>query len=474
MVILKVAMLALLSSTVVSLPDGLARKSDSLVDQEVIKKDIVIIGGGSSGTHAAISLKDQGFSTLVIEKKNRLGGNTETYIDPESGATLDYGVVFFHDTDVVQRYFARFNIPLSKVSAEMGQINYVDFQTGSPVNKSIASPEEMGDAFLRYRQIISQWPELEKGPLTFDPVPSDLLLPWQDFVEKHNLGPLITFNNEVNPGQGNPFTISTLEVAKLFNTHLIDASLAGFLATSASNNSLIYAAAQAELLSSDSLLLNSEVTSSTRNDTSISLTISTPHGPITVLAQRLLISIPPKPDIVSPFDLNPHETSIFSRFLNAAYYVAVFRNTGLSAGQSYFNADPNTPSNIQSLPGHYSITATRLPGHNIAYFGSERSSSSFPLSDTEVQAQMRAAIKTLQSEDTEPEMLAYSAHAPFYLQVSSQEAEKGFYRELWGIQGGRGTWWTGASWRAQDSSSLWRFNEEVVLPGLVEGLEKGW
>lgn len=147
MVILKVAMLALLSSTVVSLPDGLARKSDSLVDQEVIKKDVVIIGGGSSGTHAAVSLKDQGFSTLVIEKKNRLGGNTETCIDPESGATLDYGVVFFHDTDAVRRYFARFNIPLSKVSADMGQINYVGFQTGSPVNKSIASPEEMGMPF---------------------------------------------------------------------------------------------------------------------------------------------------------------------------------------------------------------------------------------------------------------------------------------------------------------------------------------
>jgi hypothetical protein len=38
------------------------------------------------------------------------------------------------------------------------------------------------------------------------------------------------------------------------------------------------------------------------------------------------------------------------------------------------------------------------------------------------------------------------------------------------LQGGRSTWWTGASWRAQDSSDIWRFNEEVVLPGLLKGV----
>jgi hypothetical protein len=41
------------------------------------------------------------------------------------------------------------------------------------------------------------------------------------------------------------------------------------------------------------------------------------------------------------------------------------------------------------------------------------------------------------------------------------------------LQGVRSTYWTVAAFRAQDSSSLWRFNEEVVLPMVLEGLSEG-
>lgn len=53
------------------------------VDQ-VITRNISIIGGGAAGTYAAIGLKDLGHEIIVIEKADRLGGHVETYVDPKN------------------------------------------------------------------------------------------------------------------------------------------------------------------------------------------------------------------------------------------------------------------------------------------------------------------------------------------------------------------------------------------------------
>lgn len=86
-------------------------KSFNLAD--IISKDVAIIGGGSSGCYSAISLKDKGKSVIVIEKKDRVGGNTETYIDPATGKPIDIGVLVFHNISVVTDYFNRFDVPLT-------------------------------------------------------------------------------------------------------------------------------------------------------------------------------------------------------------------------------------------------------------------------------------------------------------------------------------------------------------------------
>jgi heterodisulfide reductase subunit A-like polyferredoxin len=67
-------------------------EKSSFKPNDIIIRDVAIIGGGASGTHAAISLKDKGKSIIVIEKQGRLGGHTETYIDPSTGIPIDYGV----------------------------------------------------------------------------------------------------------------------------------------------------------------------------------------------------------------------------------------------------------------------------------------------------------------------------------------------------------------------------------------------
>jgi phytoene dehydrogenase-like protein len=55
--------------------------------------DVAIIGGGSSGTYTAIQLQKAGKSVAVIERNGRLGGHVNTYIDPVTGGTMDYGVM---------------------------------------------------------------------------------------------------------------------------------------------------------------------------------------------------------------------------------------------------------------------------------------------------------------------------------------------------------------------------------------------
>jgi heterodisulfide reductase subunit A-like polyferredoxin len=45
--------------------------------EETIVRDVCILGGGSTGTYAAIRLsQDMGKSVVVIEKTERLGGHT--------------------------------------------------------------------------------------------------------------------------------------------------------------------------------------------------------------------------------------------------------------------------------------------------------------------------------------------------------------------------------------------------------------
>jgi hypothetical protein len=77
---------------------------------EVVTRDITVLGGGSAGTYSAIRLRDLGKSVAVVEQTGRLGGNTETYTDPNTGATIDIGVQIFHNIPVVTNYFKRLGV----------------------------------------------------------------------------------------------------------------------------------------------------------------------------------------------------------------------------------------------------------------------------------------------------------------------------------------------------------------------------
>lgn len=215
----------------------------------IIRRDVCVIGGGSSGTYAAIGLRDKGKSVAVIEKQGVLGGHTNTYTDPNNGTKVDYGVVVFGNTSIVTSYFGRFDVPLTSGTGSFSTnatIYNVDFRTGKIVPGYVA--ENPTAAFTAYAAQLAKYPYLsEPGWNLPDPVPAELLMPFGDFVSKYELGAAVQTINQYAQGFGDILTIPTLYLLKYFNRPVLVGAQTAFLTTARRDNSEIYEKARAEL-----------------------------------------------------------------------------------------------------------------------------------------------------------------------------------------------------------------------------------
>lgn len=460
--IFQLFLLTTFSSLAAAFPQTIDPKS--FPASSIITRDVCVIGGGSTGTYSAIRLSDSGKSVVVVEANDRLGGHTNTYTDPSTNETVDYGVIVFHNLDIVKKYFARFNVPLTTASfAAPGQVNeYVDFTTG----KAVAgyAPANSSAALAGYAAQLAKYPYVEAG---FDlpyPVPADLLLPFGDFVKKYNLQSLVGFLFGFAQGLGNLLEQYTLYVFKNFGLGILQDLQIGFLTTARQDNSEIYVKALAELR--DNVLLQSHVIATDRSSNDgVKVLVKTPTGPKLIIAKKLLITIPPKLNNLRGFDLSSNETTLFSQFLNSAYYTALIRHTSIPPNTSLTNIGANTLYNLPPLPGLYTITPTRVPGLYDVKIGSATA-----LSDAQVKALIRDTVARLRTagtfNTTRLQFAAYENHTPFELTVPKDAIAGGFYKRLYALQGQRHTWYTGAAFHTHDSSLLWQFTEGLI-PGLL-------
>lgn len=456
----------LLSPTLPALPTASPAifNTSTYPPSSIITRDICIIGGGSTGTYSAIRLSDSNKTVVVIETDPRLGGHTNTYTDPTTNETIDYGVVSFHNTTIVKNYFARFDIPLTTASfTAPGQVNeYVDFRTGDIV--AGYAPADYSAAIAAYGDQLEKYPYVENG---FDlpyPVPADLLLPFGDLVTKYNLQAAVGFLFQFAQGLGNLLEQYTLYVFKNFGLGILQDLRTGFLTTARQDNGELYVKALAELGSN--VLLESRVIATDRSgDAGVKVVVQTLQGPKLILAKKLLVTIPPLLNNLACFDLSTNESTLFAQFLNSAYYTALLRNTNIPPNHSLTNTGANTTYNLPPLPGIYSINPTRVPDLYDVKVGSASA-----LSDAQVKALIVDSVLRLKTAGTlnatEPQFAAYESHAPFELTVPAEAIAKGFYRELYALQGQRHTWYSGAAFHTQDSSLLWEFTEGL-LPGLL-------
>lgn len=425
----------------------------------IITRDICIIGGGSTGTYSAVRLSDSGKSVVVVEAKDRLGGHTNTYTDPSTNETVDYGVVVFHNMSVVLDYFARFDIPLTTLSAAgLGQEpEYVDLTTGKIVAQY--NPPNISAALAAYGAQLEKYAYLEDG---FDlpyPVPADLLLPFGDFMKKYNLENAGEFLFNFAQGLGNFLEQYTLYVFKNFGLHTLQDLSTGFVTTARQDNSEIYKKARAEL--GPNVLLRSRVIATDRSGSDgVKVLVQTPQGVKLILANKLVVTIPPKLNNLVGFDLSTNETSLFAQFINSAYYTALIRNKNNNI-PSITNIGAETTYNIPVLPAIYTISPTRVSGLYDIKVGSADALSNAQVHALIVESFLRLGTAGTVNTTT-PEFAAYSNHTPFELTVSKEAIQNGFYQNLYALQGQRYTWYTGAAFHTHDSSLLWQFTEGLI------------
>ncbi|KAJ4378451.1 hypothetical protein N0V86_006154 [Didymella sp. IMI 355093] len=442
----------------------------------VVDVDVAIIGGGSVGTYAAIQLKDQGKKVIVIEKKGRLGGHTETYTDPESGYPIDMGVKLYYDDPIVHEWYARFNLSTTTINVSVtggAAAQYVDFRTGKILQGvPTGNDTALAAALQRYSAVLQKYPQLESGFFLPDPVPEDLYMPFGEFVKKYDIGDAVQFFYNIAGAFGDILELPTIQQFRAQSLGLL-ATVSRFQTSSVMNNSLLFDKATAELLAAESLFLSSNVLHTERisKSSSVKVLVNTPEGRKLVIAKKLLITIPPTPAALANFDTSPEELSIFSQLQGFGYYTSVIRNVG-PVNVTLQNLALDQPYALPPMPGIYNCNPTGVnPSLSTLFYGTKLGQI---LSDDEAKTAIITDLKRWQAanglEPTEPEFVAFSNHSPYNLIVSSEATRASFYKKMYGLQGERNTFWSGATWRAQDSSASWAFTKNIVLPALLASL----
>ena len=464
--------LKLLSYSVAGFAATQLRSRAASAKPTVIERDVCVIGGGASGTYTAVGVKDAGKSVVVVERKQRLGGHTETYVDPATFIPTDYGVVVFNNLPVVTDYFARFNVPIIPLppGAFGGPNVNVDFRTGQTQTFTEPTQAETGQALGAYfgylQQLSATYFNLDSSFDLPNPVPLDLTMKFGDFVNKYSLGAMVRTAFQFGQGVGDLLNMPTAYVLKNFSAQVVGSIFSGGFMICPTGNSTIYEKAT-EFLGND-VLFGSGVERVERDRNGVTVHVDTGHGRHVIRAKKLVVTAPPTLDNLCSFDLDQLEASTFSRFRSNYYYTGLLKLEGIPAGLSITNSNARSAYNLPQLPGIYGISPTRVAGIWNVKFGS-----TVPLSDFDVKATITSQIRRLSDPayfPTRPRVLdfiTFSAHTPFELHVRGDEIAQGFYGTLNSLQGRNRTYYSGAAFQTHDSSLIWQYTKSTVLPLLL-------
>ncbi|CAK4034815.1 Beta-cyclopiazonate dehydrogenase [Lecanosticta acicola] len=445
-----------------------------LISTTTTTRDVVILGGGAAGSYAAARLKQHGHSVALVETREHLGGHSQTFhLSGSSGAPVEYGVVFFHDNAITRQFMRSYDIEpyRNSITDPSHRIDFYDLQTGERTDFQPPEPGPVLAALQKYAGILqSKYGYLEAGYELPDPVPEELLIPFEDFVRRHGLGDLLNIAFQMGQGYGDFLRKPTLYAMKIVSHEILQQVFQGSLLRM-TDNSRLYARIESQLNASGDLFASSMVVNTDRErdvDGYISIHVRDlrDNSVHLIRACQALVTIPPLVQHLDPgLALDPLELSVFSRFECHGYWAGVLRNAGLPDLEVQ-NVDLKNPGGVPSLPGMYVFEATDSPDVHTFWYGADGATGD--LDEADVREAVLETIDRLhaargrQYNVSAVEFLAFGNYSPFACMANVSAIRSGFYRDLYGLQGYRNTWWSGAAWHTHDSSKLWSFTEAIV------------
>ncbi|KAJ3524896.1 hypothetical protein NM208_g11870 [Fusarium decemcellulare] len=386
---------------------------------------------------------------------------------------INYGVQAYLNRKATAAFFNRFNVSLidPSLSASVDLLaltKNVDFDTGLPVDVKYGPVDAAGVplGLLGYIALAVKYqPWFENGYFQTGDVPKDLLLPFGEFLEKHDLaGSLGILRNLL--WLSDPLNTPTWFVMAVVGQPQIAAFGLGLTGPSfkwpETHSSETLFDRVLDLIGDD-VLLESTVAASRRSDDGVVLTVKTPSGHKIVKAKKLLIAATPSPENIGTWDLDENEADLFSKFSWESLYVGVIGNTGLPSDVVGIR---NTPDNATGLylphgsftdaydrAGEQDLWTTRVIGRAGLTLKEARSLVQQPLKQFE-----EAGTYDIAS----PAILAFTSHGSTVPKVSAEELKNGFFNKLYALQGQRSTFWTGLTWAPDYTPIIWDFTDKLL------------
>ncbi|OAL07107.1 FAD/NAD(P)-binding domain-containing protein [Phaeosphaeriaceae sp. SRC1lsM3a] len=458
--------------------------SDSSPSEQVkiLHTDVAVIGGGASGTYGAVRLReDFNLSVVVIEPRDHLGGHTSTYIEPITNTPIDYGVQSYIVTKAAVDFFARFNISTPPFSAKRLTPLNVDVESGAELRNYVSpSNNATTEALRKWLTIIEKYESwIEPGYWDFpapQDIPAELLLPIEEFVEQNGLEAalprIITISGI---GYGGIRNLLTFNLMQSFGPSLTRQFLAGELLRPVGSNSVLYQRALA-LLGSD-VLLSSSVQSVERTKFGAVLSVKQGSQEYQIKAKRILFTAGPSLANLAPFALDEKEKSVFDEWAISGEWIGIAsipclpENTSISFLPN--SIEPSDQLALRDYPYQLRLDSTGPNG--LGLFRVILGANTTVTAD-EVKKLTEENVARLQSAGTvngtcKVDFKAESDHTrPLWIGISKDEMEDGFVQALYALQGYRSMWYSGASFAAPYSSTVWSYTD-TVLPKLVADLK---
>ncbi|OJJ65279.1 hypothetical protein ASPSYDRAFT_140067 [Aspergillus sydowii CBS 593.65] len=434
--------------------------------QDTIDRDVVILGGGATGTYAAVQLRAQGKSVALVEQKSRLGGHAETLYLP-NGKHVNYGVEGYFNNELTKSYFSQLNVEYEPLLPGSLLSQYVNFDTGERVLPGSELLTTVVAATL-YRGAIEQFDYLSTGAYYLpDEVPEELLRPFREFVEKHALQGAMDLIFTFAENVGNILDQPLIYVIQNFGIPQVDALLQGGYITPKNGTDELFNAAANYIDESNNIFYNSAASHTVRSEKGVQVTIqnSKTGGERLIRAKKLLVAFPPTLPKLEGFDLGQEEKSLFSKWTHKNYYAAAITNTAIPDGFNILNTNPAVqPGSLPTTPFQWSLEYSGEPGYFMSKIVGEDN-----LTESAAREMVINDIKRMSEAGTfeikdgkEPELAAFASHSPETLMVPIEDIKNGFYKRLYGLQGVRSTYYTGYTFCTDYSTPLWNYTMSVV------------